>query len=101
MWLMVMFDLPVESQRHRKIYARFRKQLLKHGFIMLQYSVYARYCVSEETSLIYRKYVRDTLPKEGEVRVVSLTDRQFGKMEVYVGEKKEKPEEVPVQLEFF
>jgi len=101
MWLMVMFDLPVDSSKNRKIYAHFRKELLKHGFVMLQYSVYARYCASEETSQIYRKYVRQVLPEEGEVRVVSLTDRQFGKMEVFCGEKHKKPEKIPAQLEFF
>lgn len=96
-----MFDLPVETQKHRRAYNRFRRELLKDGFVMLQLSVYARYCASEEASQIHRKRVRDALPEEGNVRVVTLTDHQFGKMELYVGKKAKPPEEAPIQLELF
>jgi CRISPR-associated protein Cas2 len=101
MWLLVMFDLPVITQKHRRMYTHFRKELLKRGFVMLQYSIYARYCASEDTSSHYKKYISHILPEEGEVRLVSLTDHQFGKMEIYLGEKREKPEKIPVQLELF
>ncbi len=100
-WLIAMFDLPVDDRRHRRAYARFRKALLNDGFIMLQYSVYARYCGSEESSRIHRQRVRAVVPEEGQVRLVAITDHQFGKMELYVGAKREKPEDTPVQLEFF
>lgn len=96
-----MFDLPVDSPQRRKAYAQFRKALLKDGFVMLQFSVYARYCASEEASVVHRKRVQAELPAEGEVRLVLLTDHQYGKMEVYVGKKREQPEKAPVQLEFF
>ena len=46
MWVVAMFDLPVETQQNRRDYARFRKALLKDGFMMLQFSVYARYLPS-------------------------------------------------------
>ncbi len=101
MWLLVMFDLPVETQKHRCLYARFRKELLKRGFVMLQYSIYARYCASEDTSNHYKNYIRQILPAEGEVRFLSITDHQFGKMEIYVGKKRTEPEKIPVQLELF
>lgn len=100
-WLVAMFDLPVVTQKHRRAYTRFRKELLKDGFIMLQLSVYARYCASEEASQVHRKRVREAIPEEGHVRVVTLTDHQFGKMELYVGKKSKEPENAPVQLEFF
>ena len=76
MWLFAMFDLPVDEPQARKEYARFRKTLLKHGFTMFQYSVYARYCASEEASEAYRKRVREVLPPHGEVRLLAVTDRQ-------------------------
>jgi len=49
MWLFAMFDLPVTDKALKKAYARFRKLLLSQGFSMLQFSVYARHCVSEES----------------------------------------------------
>lgn len=101
MWLLVLFDLPVDSKSARKQYARFRKELLRDGFTMLQYSVYARFCASEEAAQVHRKTVREGLPPEGQVRIVTLTDIQFGRMEVYLGESAKEPEKKPLQLEFF
>lgn len=101
MWLLAMFDLPVLSTPQKKEYLRFRKVLLRHGFIMLQYSVYARFCPNEDSAKVYRKIIRDNVPPEGNVRVVSITDIQFGKMEVYFGKQQEKPERPMRQLEFF
>ncbi len=100
MWLLAMFDLPVDTQTHRRAYAHFRKGLLKDGFTMLQFSVYARYCVSEDASKTHRKLVQTSLPEDGEVRLIMLTDHQYGKMEVFSGKHRRPPEKAPVQLEF-
>lgn len=101
MWLIALFDLPVDTVRRRREYTRFRKRLLKDGFIMLQYSVYARYCPSEEAGAVHRKLIRENCPEEGEVRTVILTEHQYGKMEVFSGGKRKPAEVAPAQLEFF
>lgn len=101
MWLIAMFDLPVDSQRARRAYTRFRKALLNDGFAMLQFSIYARYCANEEASQIHRQRVKAALPDAGQVRVATLTDHQYGRMEVFTGKKREEPEQKPLQLEFF
>ena len=38
MRVMVFFDLPVKSKKDRKAYTDFRRDLLKMGFTMVQYS---------------------------------------------------------------
>ena len=101
MWLFAMFDLPVDKPELRHEYAKFRRALLRQGFTMLQYSVYVRYVASEESDEAYRKKVYEALPSHGQVRLVSVTDRQFEKMEVYVGKKRERVEEPPHQLMLF
>ena len=101
MWLFAMFDLPVTTQAARRQYTRFRNALLREGFSMLQYSVYARYYPSEEASQTYRDYVRDILPPEGQVRLLAVTDRQFSKMEIYFGKKRKPTEDPPAQLMLF
>lgn len=101
MWLIAMFDLPVDCQQARRAYTRFRKALLNDGFTMLQFSIYARYCANEEASFVHRQRVKAALPDEGQVRVATLTDHQFGRMEVYAGKKREEPEKKSLQLEFF
>jgi CRISPR-associated protein Cas2 len=74
-----MFDLPVETRDHRRQYARFRKLRLKEGFVMLQYSVYARHGPSEESIDAVRNRVRHAIPPNGQVRLLPVTDHQFGK----------------------
>ena len=101
MWLFAMFDLPVTTAKARKRYAQFRKLLIEQGFSMLQYSVYARYCASEESSTAYRARIRSELPPEGYVRLLAITDRQFGKMESYIGENWLDTEKPPSQLQLF
>ena len=101
MWLFAMFDLPVDSKEARKIYTGFRKVLLREGFSMMQFSVYARHCPTEESSDRVRAVVRSVLPPEGQVRLLAVTDRQFGKMEVFFGKKREPTEEVPRQFMLF
>ena len=101
MWLFAMFDLPVDTKMARREYSRFRKKLLGEGFTMLQYSVYARWYISEETCETCRRFIRAYLPPEGQVRLLSVTDRQFEKMEIYLGISREPTEEPPVQVMLF
>jgi CRISPR-associated protein Cas2 len=101
MWLFAMFDLPVTTAEARKRYAEFRKMLLQQGFTMLQFSVYARYCAGEEMADAVRARIRTDLPPEGYVRLLAVTDRQFGKMESFIGEMSRCNEETPAQLVLF
>ncbi len=101
MWLMAMFDLPVTDAAARKAYTKFRKELLKDGFLLLQFSVYGRYCASEDAADVHVQRVRRALPGEGQVRLMKITDHQFGKMLVFEGKKPAEPEGEPRQLELF
>ncbi len=101
MWLIAMFDLPVETTENRRDYTRFRKALLKDGFMMLQYSVYARFIPSEEAAEAHRRTVKACIPPRGQVRLMAITDHQFAKMEVFYGRKPRDPEDVPEQVLLF
>ena len=101
MWIFAMFDLPVDTKQAKREYVKFRSYLLSEGFSMLQYSVYGRFCASEEKTEVYRRHIRMNLPPDGEVRLVSLTDRQFGKMEVFYGKKRKPGEKKPEQIMLF
>lgn len=101
LWLFAMFDLPVDSKAARREYVRFRKALLNEGFTMLQFSVYARYCPSEESSEVYHNHIQGVLPPEGQVRLLAVTDRQFGKMKVFYGKSRKPVEDPPAQIMLF
>lgn len=101
MWAIVLFDLPTSTKRERSKSTKFRNSLLKDGFIMLQYSVYGRPCGSEESLKVHIERIKKILPESGEVRVLQLTDSQFGRMQVFVGKTPSEPEKTPTQLTIF
>lgn len=100
-WLLAMFDLPVTTRAARREYARFRKALLREGFSMLQFSVYARFLASEEAAEPFKRRLEAEMPDRGEVRLVTITDRQFGKMIVFFGKRRRSAEKNPNQLLLF
>ena len=89
MWILVLFDLPTETAKDRKEYTRFRKELLKDGFSMFQFSIYARHCASKENMQVHVKRIRNLLPSKGHIGILKITDKQFGMMEIFQGKKKE------------
>ena len=101
MWIFAMFDLPTDTKKARRDYTIFRKNLLKDGFTMLQYSVYIRHCASEENADVHYRRIKLFLPGDGEVRIVRITDKQFGRMESFWGKMRKPPVKTPRQLELF
>jgi CRISPR-associated protein Cas2 len=101
LWLMAMFDLPVKTKADRRNYTRFRKQLLKLGFLQMQYSVYARFFSQEREAWPIKRAIRVALPPRGELRLLTVTNRQFEKMEVYTQKKLRPPEQEPEQFVLF
>lgn len=101
MWVLVFFDLPVETTRERKAATEFRKELLRDGFTMFQFSIYLRNCPSKENADVHVNRVKKLLPKKGHVGILSVTDRQLSQMEIFFGKKEV---EIPTgyqQLELF
>ena len=47
MRILVMFDLPTETSEERRDYRKFRKNLIKNGFIMMQESVYVKLVMNQ------------------------------------------------------
>lgn len=101
MWLFVMFDLPVDTKAARRAYADFRQSLLKDGFSKVQFSVYARVCASQEAVDVHSRRVQKILPPDGEVRCLTITDKQFSRQRIFMGKIRRPPEPTPRQLEFF
>jgi len=101
MWVLIFFDLPTETKKERKIYASFRKKLLADGFAMFQFSIYLRHCASMENADVHIKRIKKILPEKGHVGIMTITDKQFGMMEIFYGRSLAEPMEVPQQLELF
>lgn len=77
MWVMVLFDLPVITEKERKTATKFRNFLLDNSFEMVQFSVYLRPCPSKEHVERLVKLIEVNMPEEGKVDILSFTDKQY------------------------
>ena len=82
-----MFDLPVDTPNERRQYRIFRKELIKSGFTMLQYSVYYRAIQNRAASKKYERNLKQFLPVHGEVRLIAVSEKQFNDMQILVGSR--------------
>lgn len=101
MWVLVFFDLPTETKKDKKAYARFRKELQRDGFSMFQFSIYVRHCPSKENADVHIRRVKLILPEYGKVGILCITDKQFGAMELFYGKKITSLPSAGQQLELF
>lgn len=101
MWVLVFFDLPTETKKERRVAASFRKEMIKDGFQMFQFSIYLRHCASGENADVHVKRIKKRLPELGNVGVLTITDKQFSSMEVFSGQKSKELVKAPLQLELF
>jgi CRISPR-associated protein Cas2 len=99
--MVVMFDLPVTTKLDRTRYRHFREFLLDDGFARLQYSIYGRHCSSREMGDTHALRVRRATPPRGEVRILRITEAQFGRMEIFKNTARKIPEQPTLPLEFW
>jgi CRISPR-associated protein Cas2 len=101
MWVLVMFDLPVETPEQRKAATDFRHDLLDLGFERCQYSVYLRFVEGREQATTTTRRVETVLPPGGKVYVLYFTDKQYTGIVRFDNRKRQKPLKNPEQYELF
>ena len=87
MRVMVFFDLPTITDKNRHDYRKFRQFLVQEGFIMMQESVYTKIALNTSVADGIMQQVRNHKPPEGLVQMLTITEKQFQKMELVVGEE--------------
>ena len=86
MRLIVFFDLPVETAKDRKNYARFRKFLQMQCFLMMQESVYSKLCLNGSVVQSALKSLKRNKPPRGLVQALAISERQFSTITNIVGQ---------------
>lgn len=86
MRVIVFFDLPTTTAENRREYTRFRKYLLKSGFLMMQESVYSKMTLNKTAADAVVLNVKKNKPSEGIVQLMTVTEKQFSRMEYICGE---------------
>lgn len=85
MRVLVFFDLPMETKEERRAYTKFRKFLLRNGFLMLQESVYCKLALNTTAVNTIVEQVHKNSPAEGLVQLLTVTEKQYAKMDLIVG----------------
>ncbi len=86
MRILVFFDLPTTSAKAKREYVLFRRFLLKNGYDMLQWSVYGRIVNGIDNLETHLKRLEANLPPAGSVRCLTVSEKQFARMKILVGE---------------
>ena len=85
MRMLVFFDIPVKTAKQRRSATGFRNFLLKDGYHMVQYSVYARVCNGLDAVAKHKARLHSYLPDNGSVRLLVITEKQYETIEILVG----------------
>ena len=72
--MMIFFDLPTDTIKDRREYARFRKYLIKNGFVMMQESVYCKLILNQSAVRPAADGIRKNRPPKGLVQMADLHD---------------------------
>lgn len=85
MRIIVFFDLPITTSQNQREYRKFRKYLVKSGFLMLQESVYCKLAQNSTVADTIADNVRKNKPPDGLVQLLKITEKQYEKMDYIVG----------------
>ncbi len=90
--IILFFDLPMNTKKEKRVYRNFRKYLIKNGYMMMQFSVYCRIFANREAAVNHITILKRNVPKEGQIRIMLVTEKQYSKIEIIVGGKSKQEE---------
>ena len=86
MRMIVFFDLPTDTEPARREYRRFRRMLIKNGFLMMQESVYTKMLLNQSVKASVLEVLKKNKPPQGLVQAITVTEKQFAGAVNIVGE---------------
>jgi CRISPR-associated protein Cas2 len=101
MWMLVTFDIPVETRAQRAAATKFRMHLLDLGFEMSQFSNYMRFCNGKEQFEANIRKIESALPPWGAVYIFQFTDRQYENIVRFSDQRRRRQQKNPEQIALF
>ena len=86
MRMILFFDLPTVTDANKRTYRKCHNYLLSEGFIMMQYSVYMKLTLNATSYKQELNNLKKNKPPEGNIMVLSVTEKQFSDIEFILGE---------------
>lgn len=87
MRILLFFDLPTDTAKDRKTYAKFRKLLINEGFVMMQESVYSKLVLNNSVAKSVKEVIYKNKPPKGIIQMLTITEKQFNSIEYVIGKK--------------
>lgn len=81
----IFFDLPNVYSIDKRNYNRFRKYLIKEGFIMLQESVYSKISLNNQQSDALIQRIKKNSPRKGVIQLLTITEKQYSNIQYILG----------------
>ncbi|AJD47356.1 CRISPR-associated Cas2 family protein [Isoalcanivorax pacificus W11-5] len=85
MWLIAVYDCPMTTPEARHDYTVFRKRLLNHAFIQVQYSLYVRHFPTMAAAEAMIQRLKHQIPPGAKVAFMLMTDKQYGMTREFLG----------------
>ena len=85
MRIVLYFDLPQVTRKERREYRIFRKELIKYGFVMNQFSVYSKLCLNSTQQKRTQAFLEKIRPEKGLVEYFCLTEKQYARRQILTG----------------
>ena len=74
---------PTNKRGTKTAYTKFREYLKKDGYVLIQPEVYMRTVTSRRAVTSHLSALSAKCPKTGTVRVLTLTEKQYGRIVVF------------------
>ena len=87
MRVLLIYDLPMEDEKSRRIYSKFHKDIISLGFYMLQFSVYTKTIQNETVFKQQCMKLEKIIPTKGNIMILRVTEKQYQDMIYFTGEK--------------
>ena len=97
MRLILFFDLPMVTKEEVRIYSKFRKYLIKNGYLMMQFSIYSKIFNNRDAVVNHIDILKKQVPSKGQIRIMMVTEKQYAKIDIIVGGKSLQEETIGVE----
>ena len=87
MEMIIFYDLPTKTKQNFSDANKFRVNLEKLGFYMLQESIYIKHLLDWDWVSRIRIKVENILPPDGDIRILIITTKEYKNIEIVRGRK--------------
>lgn len=82
-----MYDMPTQTKAQVKDATKFKKYIESIGFIRMQFSIYVYLAINHAETIKIHKYIKNQSPKGGNIRILTITEKQYNNIIFINGEK--------------